>query len=93
METAAFLLYPVAPMSFIQTPKEVLIMTQRKQELRHVYENAFHCEHVKPSLVEHLRNDPLIFNGFLPVFRQPWVGFANRCWRVTGAIADPARRF
>jgi hypothetical protein len=49
MGTPAFLLYPVAPIYFIQTPKEVLIMTQLNQEVRHIYMNVFHSEHVKPS--------------------------------------------
>jgi len=49
MGTPAFLLYPVAPIYFAQTPKEVLIMTQLNQEVRHVYLNVPHSEHVKPS--------------------------------------------
>jgi hypothetical protein len=64
METPAFLLYPVAPMYFIQTPKEVLIMTQLNQEVRHVYLNAFHSEHVKPSWfgesIGHYEGDTLV---------------------------------
>jgi len=64
MGTPAFLLYPVAPIYFIQTPTEVLIMTQLNQEVRHVYLNVFHLEHVKPSWfgesIGHYEGDTLV---------------------------------
>jgi len=49
MGTPAFLLYPVAPIYFFQTPKEVIIITTLNQEVRHVYLNVFHSEQIKPS--------------------------------------------
>ena len=82
MGTPAFLLYPVAPIYFIQTPKEVLIVTQLNQEVRHIYMNVFHSEHVKPSWygesVGHYEGGTLVvdtvgMNGktFVDNFRTP----------------------
>ena len=82
MGTPAFLLYPVAPIYFIQTPTEVLIMTQLNQEVRHVYLNVFHSEHVKPSWwgesVGHYEGDALVVDTigmnrqtFVDNFRTP----------------------
>src|SRR5258705_12633917 len=42
MGVPAFLLYPAQPVHFIQTPKEVLVVAQMNQEVRHVYMNVPH---------------------------------------------------
>ena len=44
-----FLLYPVHPIIFIQTPKEVLMTWGQDFQLRHVYLNVPHGEHPNPS--------------------------------------------
>lgn len=44
-----FLLYPVHPIIFIQTPKEVLMTWGQDFQLRRVYLNVAHSEHPKPS--------------------------------------------
>ena len=44
-----FLLYPVHPIIFIQTSKEVLMTWGQDFQLRHVYLNVKHSEHPKPS--------------------------------------------
>jgi len=44
-----FLLYPVHPIIFIQTPKEVLMTWGQDFQLRHVYLNVPHSANVKPS--------------------------------------------
>jgi hypothetical protein len=44
-----FLLYPVHPIIFIQTPKEVLMTWGQDFQLRHVYLNVEHSEHPNPS--------------------------------------------
>jgi hypothetical protein len=49
MGVPAFLLYPAQPIYFVQTAQEVLIISQMDQQVRHVYLNKFHSEHVKPS--------------------------------------------
>jgi hypothetical protein len=59
-----FLLYPVQPVYFVQTPKEVLMIWQADHQVRHVYLGASHSAHVKPSWygesVGHYENDSLI---------------------------------
>jgi hypothetical protein len=45
----AFLLYPVTPVYFLQTPKVVTIIWQEDHMVRHVYLNAKHSANVKPS--------------------------------------------
>jgi hypothetical protein len=49
MGVPAFLLYPVAPVYFIQTPKEVVITAQNDHMTRHVYLNVPHSARVTPS--------------------------------------------
>jgi len=44
-----FLLYPVHPIFFIQTPKEVLMTWGQDFQLRHVYLNQPHSANPKPS--------------------------------------------
>jgi len=44
-----FLLYPVHPIIFIQTPKEVLMTWGQDFQLRRVHLNVEHSEHPKPS--------------------------------------------
>jgi hypothetical protein len=44
-----FLLYPVHPIIFIQTPKEVLMTWGQDFQLRHVYLDVPHSDHPKPS--------------------------------------------
>jgi hypothetical protein len=44
-----FLLYPVHPIFFIQTPKEVLMTWGQDFQLRHVYLNVPHSANPKPS--------------------------------------------
>ncbi len=45
----AFLLYPVTPVYFLQTPDEVTIIWQEDHMVRHVYLNRQHSQNVKPS--------------------------------------------
>jgi hypothetical protein len=44
-----FLLYPVHPIIFIQTPKEVLMTWGQDFQLRHVYLDVPHSQNLKPS--------------------------------------------
>jgi len=59
-----FLLYPVAPIYFVQTPKEVVIMSQFDHQVRRIYLNVPHSERVKPSWygesVGHYEGDTLV---------------------------------
>lgn len=45
----AFLLYPVAPVYFLQTPKEVVLIWQEDHMVRHIYLTGKHSANVKPS--------------------------------------------
>jgi hypothetical protein len=45
----AFLLYPVTPVYFLQTPDEVTLIWQEDHMVRHVYLNRQHSKNVKPS--------------------------------------------
>jgi hypothetical protein len=45
----AWLLYPVRPVYFIQTPKEVVMIWEEDHMVRHVYLNRKHSGHVTPS--------------------------------------------
>ncbi len=45
----AFLLYPVQPVYFVQSPKEVVMIWQADHQVRHVYLNLPHSKSVKPS--------------------------------------------
>jgi hypothetical protein len=52
------------PVHFIQTPKEVVIINELYAQMRHVYLNVPHSEHVKPSWygesVGHYEGDELV---------------------------------
>lgn len=45
----AFLLYPVTPVYFLQTPDEVTLIWQEDHMVRHIYLNRQHSKNVKPS--------------------------------------------
>lgn len=47
--TPAQSLYPIEPVYFIQTPKEVWIIWQRDHLVRRIFLDVPHSEHVKPS--------------------------------------------
>jgi hypothetical protein len=59
-----FLLYPVQPVYFLQTPKEVIMIWQADHQIRHVYLNVPHATRVKPSWfgesVGHYEGDTLV---------------------------------
>jgi hypothetical protein len=59
-----FLLYPVQPVYFMQTPKEVVMTWQADHQIRHVYLKVAHSANVKPSWygesVGHYEGDTLI---------------------------------
>jgi hypothetical protein len=59
-----FLLYPVQPVYFVQTPKEVVMIWQADHQVRHVYLNVAHSARVKPSWygesVGHYESDTLV---------------------------------
>ncbi|HXJ00602.1 MAG TPA: hypothetical protein VNH44_05225 [Micropepsaceae bacterium] len=69
--TPGQLLFPAEPIFFVQTPKEVLIIWQRQQEVRRIYMNQPHSKNPKPSWfgesVGHYENGELIVDtiGFL----------------------------
>ena len=44
-----FLLYPVFPVYFLQTPKEVVMIWAEDHQVRHVYLNQSHSPRVRPS--------------------------------------------
>jgi hypothetical protein len=44
-----FLLYPVQPVYFVQTPKEVVLIWAEDHQVRHIYMNVPHSPHVTPS--------------------------------------------
>ena len=52
------------PIYFIQTPEEVLIITEHDQQVRHIYLNVPHSSNLKPSwygkLVGHYEGDTLV---------------------------------
>jgi hypothetical protein len=45
----AFLLYPVTPVYFLQTPDVVTLIWQEDHMVRHIYMNRKHSDHVTPS--------------------------------------------
>ena len=59
-----FLLYPVQPVYFLQTPKEVVMTWQADHQIRHVYLNVPHSPRLKPSWygesVGHYEGDTLV---------------------------------
>jgi hypothetical protein len=60
----AFLLYPVQPVYFVQTPKEVLMIWQADHQVRHIYLRAKHSARIKASWygesVGHYEGDTLV---------------------------------
>jgi len=64
MGVPAFLLYPVAPVYFIQTLKEVWMIWANDHQVRRVYLNVPHSAHVTPSWfgesVGHYEGDTLV---------------------------------
>jgi hypothetical protein len=60
----AFLLYPVQPVYFVQTPKEVVMTWQADHQIRHVYLGSKHSAPVKTSWfgesVGHYEGDTLV---------------------------------
>jgi hypothetical protein len=78
-----WLLYPVTPVYFLQTPKEVVLIWQEDQMIRHVYLTGKHSANVKPSWfgesIGHYENgDTLIIDTvglntktFVDQFRTP----------------------
>jgi hypothetical protein len=78
------LLYPIEPMYFIQTPKEVWMIWQRDHMVRRIYLTDKHSEHVKPTwfgeAIGHYENgDTLVVdtiglstkNSYIDNFRTP----------------------
>src|SRR5258708_2099099 len=59
-----FLLYPVQPVYFVQTPKEVVLMWAEDHQVRHIYMNVPHSAQVTPSWfgesVGHYEGDALV---------------------------------
>jgi hypothetical protein len=59
-----FLLYPVQPVYFLQTAKEVVMTWQADHQIRHVYLNVPHSANVKPSWfgesIGHYEGDTLV---------------------------------
>jgi hypothetical protein len=59
-----FLLYPVQPVYFVQTPKEVVLMWAEDHRIRHIYMNVPHSSEVTPSWfgesVGHYEGDTLV---------------------------------
>jgi hypothetical protein len=49
MGVPGFLLYPIQPVYIIQSPKEVLMIWQGDQQIRHIYLTDKHSPRVKPS--------------------------------------------
>ena len=59
-----FFTYPVRPVYFLQTPKEVVIIYSGDEQVRHVYLDTAHSEHPTPSWygesVGHYEGDTLV---------------------------------
>ena len=59
-----FLLYPVQPVYFVQTPKEVVMTWQADHQVRHVYLTDRHSPNLKPSWygesIGHYEGDTLV---------------------------------
>src|SRR6202051_3810679 len=60
----AFLLYPVQPVYFVQTPKEVVMTWQANHQIRHVYLTDKHSAQIKTSWygesIGHYEGDTLV---------------------------------
>ena len=76
MGVPAFLLYPAQPVYIVQAPKEVLLIAQMNDEVRHVYLNVPHSETVKPSWygesVGHYEGDTLVVDT-IGMNDQTWI--------------------
>jgi hypothetical protein len=72
----AFLLYPVQPIYIIQTPKQVVMVSQEDHMVRHIYLNQQHSQRVKPSWygesVGHYEGDTLVVDT-VGMNDQTWV--------------------
>jgi hypothetical protein len=77
-----FLVYPLSAFFFLQTPKEVVMIFSGDQQVRHIYLNAPHSEHLKPSWygesIGHYQGDTLVVDTiglndktFLDNYRTP----------------------
>ena len=76
MGVPAFLLYPAQPVYIVQAPKEVLLIAQMNDEVRHVYLNVPHSETVKPSWygesIGHYEGDTLVVDT-IGMNDQTWI--------------------
>lgn len=76
MGTPAFLLYPAQPLYVVQGQKEVLLIAQMDNQVRHVYLNASHSKAVKPSWygesVGHYEGDTLVVDT-IGMNDQTWI--------------------
>jgi hypothetical protein len=77
-----FLLYPVTPVYFLQTPKEVVMIWEEDHMARHVYLTQRHSPNLKPSWfgesIGHYEGDTLVVDtvglndkSFVDSFRTP----------------------
>jgi hypothetical protein len=77
-----FLLYPVTPVYFLQTPKEVVMIWEEDHMARHVYLRDRHSPNLKPSWfgesIGHYEGDTLVVDtiglndkSFVDSFRTP----------------------
>jgi hypothetical protein len=77
MGTPAFLLYPVQPIYFIQTPDKVTLIAQLDHQVRHIYMNVPHSKTVKPSWygesVGHYEGDTLVVDTIGIDAKNTWV--------------------
>jgi len=75
MGVPAFLLYPAQPLYIVQTPKQVVLIAQMDNQVRHVYLNVPHSKSVKPSWygesVGHYEGDMLVVDT---------IGMNDRTW-------------
>ena len=71
-----FLLSPVQPLYFVQTPKEIVMIHQMDQQVRHVYLNVPHSARVKPSWygesVGHYEGETLVVDT-LGLNERTWI--------------------
>jgi hypothetical protein len=80
--TPGFILYPVQPTFFVQTPKEVVMIFDGDMQVRHIYMDVPHSKTVKPSWygesVGHYEGDTLVVDtigqntkGIIDPYRTP----------------------
>ena len=76
MGTPAFLLYPAQPLYVVQGQKEVLLIAQMDNQVRHVHLNVPHSKTVKPSWygesVGHYEGDALVVDT-IGMNDQTWI--------------------